>query len=321
MKRSRTRNDPIDLVNFCDGLAELAKLRTPGFDWDLRAYGKSRRSQGPDRDGLMYYERLLEQVLRFAPRGFPSHVQLREAWMWLQKEHHVMACDVASSIESWADKAAETIRLMLKHLVDIRRSGTPYLSPGLAKLVGMISDDSGSSAAVAPQPAPALAAPPPAPEPLPLADTGRRQLVAHDSTGSSVQFCGLKCRCSDCRAMEAPEDIDSADSVSEDAKGVVESVPAARGAVREVLKRPGAMIKRPAGADSPRPGPRVSVARRLKGPYLEAYIVLDNKFFVSQSFKKRIDYLTHIDKLAAMLRAGDQIDNAAARAMLMEWST
>jgi hypothetical protein len=173
MKRSRTQNDVLDCVELGKHLEPYAKLKTAPWDWEVAGYGKTRRSQGPDRQGLEAYEKLLQVIRLAAPTGHPPLYRLREVWVWLHKEHNIMASDIQKRgmpVSDWASQSADNIRLMCKHLLDLRASRTTFLSPTLAALVGMIAEDK----------EPAL----PAPETMP-----KKILQAQASAASSVCFC------------------------------------------------------------------------------------------------------------------------------------
>ena len=93
----RARNDVIDYDAAKVALSALASLRDVGFDWAVLGYGKSRRSQGPDKEGIIKYFKLLHCILLLAPRGYPSLVDLRHLWCDLDRSHCIK--DVKTHLE------------------------------------------------------------------------------------------------------------------------------------------------------------------------------------------------------------------------------
>ena len=293
-------------VDFEQAVAQLqgfAVLKEPPFNWSISGYGKNRRSQGPDREGLALYRPLLRIILGLAPAGFPSMVSLRYVWTDLNRSHKLKDNPDISE-EAWANAAASAIRLMCKHIVDIARSSSPLMHHGLRDLVALV--DLPQSEASAPS------SPPRAP----------RVLVPHDSLGSSVQICGMLCQCEKCRK---PIELDAEstqpsvpagiDSVSEEAHRIPAShvVPPAKGAVREAV----AGMKRPASASSSkifaRPASkkpasnvacRIKLVKRLNPPSREgAYLLLDGSYLLGLNASAQPAYLHILEQLRAQLLA------------------
>ena len=77
----RSCNDVFGVADLCVLLKQYANQKRLSWDWFLHFYTKIRRSQGPDRAGLRYYQVLLRTVLQVAPRGRPGLIALKEAWM------------------------------------------------------------------------------------------------------------------------------------------------------------------------------------------------------------------------------------------------
>ena len=120
MSRKRSSCDLLDVVSLCSDLEPLARLKDPPFDWECARYGKRRRSQGPDRDGLKFYLVLLTIFVLHAPAGFPPLARVREAWLWLDKHHSIMAADLVKLQKDrfeWASQCGDSMRLMMKYLV------------------------------------------------------------------------------------------------------------------------------------------------------------------------------------------------------------
>ena len=131
---ARSENDDVDCQLLFEELAECAQLRDCGWDWSLIAYSKSRRGQGPDLEGLQKYAKILCIILRHAPRGLPPLVSLRQVWSLLDQEHAIKPHDGVSRA-TWADDVGNRIRVMLKHLADVknhRARGCPLVSRSLS---------------------------------------------------------------------------------------------------------------------------------------------------------------------------------------------
>ena len=146
-KKVRTSNDLFCKAALYEALKVFAMLKKLAWDWDFLEYGKSRRSQGPDREGLEYYFEVLQAVLKFAPKGFPSLALLKLVWTQLNEKHNVMAEEVKAKykqkgIDSWASDACDKLRVMCSHVVDLKKSGTTFLSPKLEALVTLIKPPS-----------------------------------------------------------------------------------------------------------------------------------------------------------------------------------
>ena len=61
-------------------LEHLANLKCPPCDFEMLNYGKTKRSQAADRDGLVEYHPLLAVVLKHAPKGLPTQSLLKLTW-------------------------------------------------------------------------------------------------------------------------------------------------------------------------------------------------------------------------------------------------
>ena len=124
-KKVRTSNDLFYKAALYEALKVFAMLKKLAWDWEFLEYGKSRRSQGPDREGLEYYFEVLQAVLKFAPKGFPSLALLKLVWTQLNEKHNVMAEEVKAKykqkgIDLWASDACDKLRVMCSHVVDLK---------------------------------------------------------------------------------------------------------------------------------------------------------------------------------------------------------
>jgi hypothetical protein len=198
---------------------------------------------------------------------------LRVVWLQLQEKHDIMHDEVkkkyrhGNGLDRWAQDCVDRLRVMCTHVVDLKKSGTTFLSPKLQALVALVKLPTAD--------APAPDAPQPARE-------ERRQLRPQGSGASdaSLTITHVVCRCAECMAMqpaidvdheadaaapnlvEAPEDSDHS-STSMAAKENTAHVPAARGGQKKAIAAAQAALKKPAAADAP---PEVLGAREADAP-------------------------------------------------------
>ena len=69
-----TNFDPDDLLQLWKPLAEL---KDAGFSWMGNDYDKSKRTQGPDREGLQTYAVALEKLMQVVNGGIPRHTPIK----------------------------------------------------------------------------------------------------------------------------------------------------------------------------------------------------------------------------------------------------
>ena len=305
-RSQRSGNDGVHVGSLASDLAVFARDKECAFDFEFKRYGKHRRSQGPDREGLLFYKDILSVLLRHAPNGRPSLVALRECWLYLQRQYSVRAADDPPTTQlnmfDWANQCSDRARVALKHISDLKESGSSWLPPDLADLVAMVNSECDSQLV--------------------------RQLTQKDSD-SSVIVRSVACRCPDCYQPTriALQDEEAASSqTSVDAQQLTHSVPCGSGAVGKalkLLKRPAAgeptnidVVARPA-ADAPT-YIDVKIVQRRK-PFKEAYILKDGSYLVGCSEKKHKRFHEAIDYVAAKLRAGDDMSKQEARHALGAW--
>lgn len=125
-----------------DSLSVLAKNRDCTVDWQLSTYVKTRRSQGPDKEGLVTHGQLLAIILSHAPGGRPGQVALLDTWMALHRRYGI---GPRVNPEVWADKCAVKIRLALKHLLDIKASPPKSIPPEICMLLDKVVETNGGS--------------------------------------------------------------------------------------------------------------------------------------------------------------------------------
>ena len=307
MKRRRTSNDLMDVAKLVDDLRPLAQQRIPGFAWSMRDYAKRKRSLGPDHSGLLKHRDLLVVVASHAPCAFPAQVQLRSALIVLDEELGIW--HGTGSRELWAAEAADIIRVMMKHCRDIKMSSGSYLQAGLEPILAHID---------VPELAPSSSSAPPPPP------SSSRMLEAMDSGASSVRFCGFACRCPSCVEAEnvvssasdpdpgVPAPENDSDSCSADAYANLTSVPAERGKVANILRKPAASSSQDP-KDAQRPKVKVNVVNRVSPP--EQYIMFDGKHLVGCSAKQCGAYKEVIGELVQLLQGGQAFSKKEAK----EW--
>ena len=219
----RTPTDRVDCDALLRSLSPAAEFKQAPWDWSILAYQKARRSQGPDLHSLRetYYD-LLDKLLDVAPGGFPPLVSLRQVWMGLHREHGIQPKPDIQSLHTWANESADRCRLMMRHLVEIKRSGSSWMKVGLGPLLAKIQ---------LPERDDTCDRPP----------TKARKLTKTVSAASSnsVVVCATNCQCPQCRKAEDIADSDdSLDSVSAEARGSMDLAPARPGAVARMLAKP-----------------------------------------------------------------------------------
>ena len=114
-RRTKTAKVPVQLLNA--DLAELAKLRKTKWAWDGSMYSKSKRSCGPDREGLKLYYSPLMKILHHCRNGFPCHRGLTDVFTWLEETYNVLG-DVQPTV------VADIYRIMCRHVVELARCKT-----------------------------------------------------------------------------------------------------------------------------------------------------------------------------------------------------
>ena len=148
MARPRSSTTKFPVADLVETLSVHAQLKHCGFDFELSNYSKTRRSQGPDRAGLLHYHILLQGVLKHAPNGFPNHMILKETWLALNKKYDIMDQHLKLSgmaLPAWADSCADSVCRACRHVVDLSRSGTDFLHPDVKALADSIREETPST--------------------------------------------------------------------------------------------------------------------------------------------------------------------------------
>ena len=233
-----TCGDNFSVDKLVADLQPWANLKKCPFDWELQRYAKSRKSQGPDRAGLHFYAPLLSVVLKHAPHGYPSVVLLKMVWKELEAQHKIMHPELrknkADRIDVWTSDCVDKICIALKHVVDLKKTNTIYVTKEVQQLMDLVSlRSSGSSASLIPEPQAAAGAATTAPAALP----DHISLSQSSSESSSLIFCGVDCQCPACKQVQT---IDGSDGDLSDtsvaARDNVEIVPAIRGGQKRAAK-------------------------------------------------------------------------------------
>ena len=105
-------------------MTDLAKLRNPGYSWDGSDYTKGRTGSA-DREGLKMYAAPIAEILKLAPTGFPSHGLLRQTLQELHEKHTIFDGVDKTNVWRVATDAADTFRVMCKHIYNWSKNGTP----------------------------------------------------------------------------------------------------------------------------------------------------------------------------------------------------
>ena len=308
---------------------------------------------------MVNYHNLIRVVLRHAPNCFPNHALLRDVWAQLQAEYNIMSPSWAKDHRNpldWAVHCSDMVRLMMRHVLEIKRSGTPYLEQTLQALVDSI-----------PTPSSPL---PPRLSPMPLPLPSRAPVKKRDSDSSSgAQLCSVTCRCENCwtppkisidsspeqatnivckrelgtdlapqeakRYRPASPAHSTHSDTSEAARNNSTCVDARRGGQRAATKDSKqthkqtkgstATHKRPAGArthsNAAPAAPselKLNVVRRHKPPEKkEAYIMLNGKYLLGVTQRVSPNYEQIIESIVSELREG-LVSVADAKARVAE---
>ncbi len=240
-----------------------------------------------------------------APSGFPNNYLLKGVWMSLNSDYQLMCADtvkLAKTVDR-AHEMADACRLCTKHLVDLKRARTPFLTCRLQELVDMVADEPSSSPTQAqpmrmqvdpfatPRETAVLRAEPTTlQEEPPVATRNLRaepsdvSMVSILSSEPSFALCSATCNCQKCRKEAIPMSC-SGSATSRVAAKETGHVPEGRGQhtnMVKIMKRPSAILKRPSSAD-----PRFKIERRHTPGKREAYIMQDGRFVVTCSETKK----------------------------------
>ena len=330
LKRARSKTEPFDANALATEWGDLAKLKDSGFNWLGEDYEKTKRSQGPDRQGLKVYAAPLAKLIRLAPSGFPRHVSLRNALKALDSKHKIKPNGSGSN---WADTAAFQWGVMAKHLVDEKRAckGKSTGFQEIDDILASMSDDIStlSTDAVEPLQPPATAAveslPPPATPVEQLPPPARptvEPLLKSEDPDSEVEVLGCRCMCAECSKVPEPvkgSDDDSDTSKAADraptlepSKGSQKRAMASAHGRRVAEKK----VMRAAGRSD-----EVKLTKRLTGRKKEAYLHVGKEYWVGCTSKSTPEYLAIIEAIKEAIADGTVTSKEEAvskKAMLIE---
>jgi hypothetical protein len=267
-KGNRSANDRFDPEAMTHALKPLAILKKPPCDFEFEEYGKTRRTQGPDRDGLEFYEPVLSKMLKFAARSSPKKALIKIVWLQLEEDHKIKSKRYeCKTIDEWADMCVDRVSTATYHLRNLALSRTIYVTAKLKSLMAMvdIGDDRSTSPAARTTSTSTLQAPTPPRTRL------RRSLQTQLSDASSCAICSIDCKCEDCHkptfiSLVSPNPSPAKSETSNAAEENDAFVPAARGGQKKaataakdakdaaqdgepVAKKPKVM-KKPSGAEA-----------------------------------------------------------------------
>jgi hypothetical protein len=236
-RRHGTTNNRFDPEALTSALKPMAELKKPPCDFEFEVYGKTRRAQAPDREGLEHYAPLLTILVKFATRSLPLKAHLKIVWLQLQNEHQIKSkLHENLSSTDWVDMCVDRVSIACNHLRALTQSRTIYVSQTLKALMALvdIGDQVRSTTTTIASPSartPATPAPTPTPTPTTPASL-RRSLQVQFSDASSCAICSIDCKCEDCNKPELVSLISPSPAKSDTSKAAEENenvVPAARG--------------------------------------------------------------------------------------------
>ena len=153
---SRVKNIRFDIEHGVELLADLAEKNSVSFDWDGSAYPKTKRTQGPSQEGLVVHAPVLLHLLTLAPNGYPCPYRLRDLLCKLHikftifGDNHFLDCN---PLMKTAMAAADRWRIMCKHCLMLKLSGTTILFDDLTRILSLIHAVLPLGEAVLPEPA------------------------------------------------------------------------------------------------------------------------------------------------------------------------
>ena len=280
-KKARTSTNDFDPAELYAEWKPLAELKKPGFSWTGDDYEKTRRGQGPDRNGLKLYAKGLTGLFKVAPSCYPRHSPLRDTLTLLHHKHNILDPSVVVK-PGWADKGADKWSIMMKHLLDESKS---------KKRTGHEELDA-------------------------LLDKVREPLCEADHGSDEVEIVSFKCGCKECRklcaaVLEAQDNnaetrasvgsSEAGDEKSESSQAAAAQAPMdpVKGGHKKAI-----LDKKPAGS-----GPdgsqkqKVQLVERKKGKK-ECYIMVDSHFWVGCSENQTTAYKQIITGIKAAVKEG-----------------
>ena len=137
--RVRPSTSPFKVEEMVADMDPLACLKKPGFCWSGQEYLALSRNCSPCQAGLDHYSPLLHPIMVRCPTGFPSFAPLRDALQALHERHLIFgpAIPKHSALEESSD-AANSIRIMTKHIYNLARQDVTASYPKVAALIALV---------------------------------------------------------------------------------------------------------------------------------------------------------------------------------------
>ena len=274
-RRNGTTNDRFDPEALTDALKPLAMLKKPPCDFEFEQYGKTRRSQGPDREGLEHYLPLLMILLKFATRSLPLKTLLKIVWLQLEENWSIKSKRHEDKNNAdWVDMCVDRITTACSHLRALAQSRTIFASNKLKSLMALVDIGDGVCSTTTPIASPSarttITSPAPtSPTITSPAPTLRRSLQVQFSDASSCAICSIDCKCEDCNKPElvsliSPNSSPAKSDTSKAAEDNEHNVPANRGGQKRA-----ATAASKAAKDAEPVAKQPKVAKRPKGARVE----------------------------------------------------
>ena len=121
-----------------DRFADLACRTDHVWSWDGTSYPKTKRSDGPNVEGLAMHNEPLKILLQLAPNGYPDPYRLRDLLMKMHSLFNIFAeCHTEGylSPSSRAALAADRWCTQCRHLIMLKRCGQDYDNPLIKDLL------------------------------------------------------------------------------------------------------------------------------------------------------------------------------------------
>ena len=275
----------------------LLNMKDPGFKWDASGHNLPKAIEA--------YHKPLHGLLSLCPSGFPSHADLREALVELDRRYSLFDC-IPSACAKTANKSAEDWRRMCKQVYAYKKDGVLY--PELTPLINLITLP---TYAIETPPLDATAVASMFPE---ADDEGDIEVLDSDDVASSedlddVHMVAVLCKCPKCAGLIVPETEIGGQRKATVAKRIRHRLkgktpPLASPAIHTSMKK---SIGGARGADQVIKLPVSLVQRRkaskCKGP--EMYILDATKAYVAgQTAKASSDYIDRVTRLSKLIESG-----------------
>ena len=120
-------------------LKPIAEVRKHNWRWDASLYPSLGRNCAPNQPSLAMHREPLTEIIRHANTGFPAHAALRTVFTMLQ-DHFQVFGDSIPQHRVWreASEAADSWRVMCKHLYNLKKGKPPLTEEELEPILGMI---------------------------------------------------------------------------------------------------------------------------------------------------------------------------------------